>query len=713
MQYDKLIYGKNSTERIVSIEVEDDVALLFIEDEEGDVSTKEVSNKFWVLSNQPQGSAWTKLKGNLHFQYGRQCSTRQEFYKVRNQSKSSYDTFTITNDKESLMVKDGITYHKGMKPSEVSILSFDIETTGLVHDSTSKIVLISNTFRKNGKIIRKLFSYADYPTQGELLTTWCDWVREIDPSVICGHNIFSYDFKYMNYIAEQEDIELILGRNDSPLKIEGYDSKFRIDGSRDQIYNKMKIYGREIIDTYFLAVKYDVGRKYESYGLKNIIKQEGLEVKNRQFYDAATIKDNYTNPIEFEKIKAYAIFDADDSLALYDLMIPPFFYLSQTVPKSFQAMIESATGSQINSVMIRAYLQDAHSIPKASAEMQYEGAISFGNSGLFKNVFKVDVASLYPSIILEYEVYDERKDPNAYFLKLIQTFTERRLEHKKLAKTDKYYDDLQNAEKIFINSGYGFLGSVGLAFNSPANAGFITKTGREILQKSIQWAEWKKFKIVNADTDSISFCKPDMSSFSKDEEVSLLAELNDLYPERIKFEHDGIFEALLVVKAKNYVLVQDGKYKYKGSALKATGKEPALVEFIKKVIESLIKERSDLLSIYNTYVQEIDNITDIKRWGSKKSITAKVLNGTRTNESNIRNAIQGTDLREGDKGYFYFKEDGSLDLIQNFNGDYSKDKFYKKLFDTIGIFDTLIDVSIFKNYKLKRNKKELVEILNK
>ena len=110
------------------------------------------------------------------------------------------------------------------------------------------------------------------------------------------------------------------------------------------------------------------------------------------------------------------------------------------------------------------------------------------------NCLKWDVASLYPSIILECEVYDEEKDPNGNFLKIMKTLTEERLKNKKLAKTSKYHDDLQSSQKIVANSGYGFLGAEGLNFNSPRAAEFITNTGREILQTAIEWATGEKYK---------------------------------------------------------------------------------------------------------------------------------------------------------------------------------------------------------------------------
>lgn len=494
---DQLLYGKNQTNKIVSVEVNDDKAVIFIEDN-GSIQEMEVSNKYWILSNSRINDSWIRMKGDLHYKWGKQFANRQDYLKARMFLKRN-DIFSIYDPKESLMVKDGLTYFKGLSPNEVSILSFDLETTTLdPKDENAKILLISLTYRNHhGVLTKKLFGYDDYTSQSEMINAFCASVRELNPSIIVGHNILGFDFQYLKGIAEKENTALLLGRNDSEVTFDKYESQFRKESNQFIKYHKVHIYGREVVDTLFLSIKHDIAtRKYSSYGLKNIIKQEGLEKQNRTFYDASQIRFNYTDKKEWQKIKDYCRDDSDDALALYDLMIRPFFYMTQSIPKSFQSVIESASGSQLNSMMVRSYLQEAHSIPKAHSQEVFEGAISFGNPGIYTNVFKIDISSLYPSIILQYEVYDSDKDPKANFLALVSKFTETRLKYKRLYKetNDPKYDALQGAFKILINSAYGFMGAPGLAFNSPKCAAFVTEKGREILRTSIKWATGKEYE---------------------------------------------------------------------------------------------------------------------------------------------------------------------------------------------------------------------------
>jgi DNA polymerase I len=714
LKYDRLIYGKNDLEHIVCVEPKNDKTYIFIEKPNGERETKIVPNRYWILAPFNIGGKFSKMEGDLHFKWGKQYTDWDTFVEERRKF-YPMGIYSIFNPKEAFLVKDGYTYYKGSKPTEVSVLSFDIETTGLTHDETSEVLLISNTYRNStGEVIKKLFAYDNYNNTGEMIDDWCNWVRDIDPSIILGHNIFSYDLPYLAYVSQRYGTSVRLGRNESPMVISNNESKFRVDGTRDLHYHKITIWGRELIDTMFLSYRYDVGKKYDTYGLKNIIRQEGLEKESRVFYDASQIRFNYTNIVEWEKIKEYCKDDADDSLALFDLMIPSYFYMTQSVPKNFQNMFESATGGQINNILVRAYLQDRQSLPSASAAENYEGAISLGNPGIYRNAYKVDVASLYPSIMIQYEVCDKEKDPKEYFKQLVSIFTEKRLYHKALAKKDKYHDDMQASYKILINSMYGFMGTAGLLFNSPKNAAFVTEMGREILTKAIDWSDRNNYSLVNCDTDSVSICRKDQQFIDEKERQIILDGINSEFPEKIKWEDDGFYPTFIVVKAKNYVLWDGKKLKFKGSALKATTKEKGLQEFIKKVIDVILENpkeediHKNCTGLYESYVKEIMNISDITRWASKKTITDKVLKNERTNESKVRDALEGSDYVEGDKVFIYFKEDGTLNLVENFNNDHDKKKLLKKLYKTSETFETILPVKdIFTNYALVKNYKIL------
>ncbi len=488
-----LIYGRDKTERIVAIEADDDQLEIFTQSPTGEIVSSFHDNVYWVLTDKKLDSKWIELNGNLHYRYARTFRTRSEYFKCKQFLRSrNIDNYSVGDAKEAIMLRNGYTYFKGMEVKDVSVLSFDLETTGIAHDEDSKILLISCTFRNsNGEITKTLFCYDEWVTPGEMLKGFNKFVQFHNPSIILGHNILSFDLPYMKYIADKENVKLNLGRNGSEIVFDRYESKFRKDGSQSYSYNKAHIYGRNIIDTLFLSIKYDATeRKFESYGLKQIIKQLGLEKKDRVYYDVSKIRNNYQIPEEWEKIKAYCVDDSDDGLMLFDKFAPPFFYMTNCIPRSFQAVVESATGSQINSIMVRSYLQEKHSIPRGEEKQEYQGAISFAVPGVYRNLFKIDFSALYPSIIRQYKIFDKDKDPLGNFLKIVEYFASERQVHKKLYEETKnlYHDGMQAAFKIVANSCYGFLGTGGLNFNSNRKAAEITRIGRELLDKAIIWA---------------------------------------------------------------------------------------------------------------------------------------------------------------------------------------------------------------------------------
>lgn len=220
------------------------------------------------------------------------------------------------------------------------------------------------------------------------------------------------------------------------------------------------------------------------------------------------------------------------------------------------------------------------------------------------------------------------------------------------------------------------------------------------------------FQIANTDTDSISFCKQTGESFSKEELNSLISELNDISPEYMLWENDGYYEKVIILRAKNYILYDGKKIIIKGSGLKSSTIEPILKQMLNEFIDGLIFDKNNLLDIYHKYVKMVSNIEDIKPWSKKMTLSATTYKSERKNETNIIDAIAFTEYREGDRVYLFPKSDGTLCLAERFEKDYDKDKYYEKIFKTALRFNSVMDMSQFTNFKLKRSKVKLLEIIS-
>lgn len=498
-----IVFGKDTTENIVSVEnIPKTGKLRIYTEKDGKVAYTERDSLFWLITNELLSDNQYELEGDQHYKYIAYFKTQAERDKIARQLKSQgYDFYRCFNQKEQTLLFNGMTYFKGLTPADVSVLSFDIETNSLRYDSGfSKVLIVSNTFRRGKTIIKKSFCLDDYKgNEKQMLLDWCAWVREMDPSIMLGHNILAFDIPYLDSRAYDLGIRLKLGRDGSQITFDKWTTKKRKDASQNIEFYDAHIFGREIVDSMFVCITYDFKREFPSYGLKPVIKHLGLEKKDRVFVEAKNIGRYYEQHMsgqhcpEWLLAKQYAADDSDDALKLYDEMIDSYFYFNQNVSKSFQQIINSATGSQVNNVMVRAYLQQGHSVAKASLRERFQGAISFGIAGIYKKCLKVDVRSLYPSLILQYNIYCAAKDPQKIFLQLIEFFTNERLKNKALFEEtgDPYYEALSDSGKIFINSGYGFLGATGLNYNFPEGAALVTAKGREVLSLATQWATQK------------------------------------------------------------------------------------------------------------------------------------------------------------------------------------------------------------------------------
>jgi len=219
------------------------------------------------------------------------------------------------------------------------------------------------------------------------------------------------------------------------------------------------------------------------------------------------------------------------------------------------------------------------------------------------------------------------------------------------------------------------------------------------------------FTLVNADTDSVSICKSDMSFITPEERAAALIELNSILPSDIQFADDGYFETFGVIAAKNYILWDGKKLKVKGASIKATNKETYLKDFINATVQVLIIPNltieeigPKIVELYNNTAKECLNTTDITRFCFKKSYTERVMKGEGTAELKARLALKHEiGVQQGDKFRMFYLPNTNLCLDKNFKGEYCKKTLLKKLYATAKIFDEILPIELFINYSLLTN----------
>ena len=68
MSYDKLMYGKDETKHVVSVDIKNNKAHIFTEND-GVVEEHIRDMKYWIVSNTMHGEDWNLLNGYNYYNY--------------------------------------------------------------------------------------------------------------------------------------------------------------------------------------------------------------------------------------------------------------------------------------------------------------------------------------------------------------------------------------------------------------------------------------------------------------------------------------------------------------------------------------------------------------------------------------------------------------------------------------------------------------------
>src|SRR5437763_8014182 len=140
-------------------------------------------------------------------------------------------------------------------------------------------------------------------------------------------------------------------------------------------------------------------------------------------------------------------------------------------------------------------------------------------TGIARNVWHCDVASLYPSVMLQFDCFPA-SDQLHIFRDLLTELRTFRLDAKRqMQLVDKaknrqswhHLHALQNTFKILINSFYGYLCFAQGHIADFDAAARVTQIGRDLLQKMIAWLNDRGAQVIEVDTDGIYFVTPSSS----------------------------------------------------------------------------------------------------------------------------------------------------------------------------------------------------------
>lgn len=640
----ELLYGRSDEERIVGVAPADDgFVWVYSRTPEDEVTSRKDRVSYLIWTN-PDGAAAARretgrpaqmleLAGGNYYNRLLVYDDRRQFSAARKflHEDETLNYYTVSNPADSYLHQSGNTFFKGMKASDVLRMQVDIETfrlDGFAQAEHDPIIIIAMSDNRGW---RKVLYWRDEPVKGfdkdpyrhfyseaDMLAELVRWVHRKDPDVIEGHNILSYDLPYIAERMKQQDVNFGIGRDGRAPFTYPAEKKF---AERDLTYTNFLISGRSVVDTMFLAYDWDVfKRELENFRLKDVAQHIGVAAEGRVYVEGDQIAQTWVDkPGDLLK---YALDDVVETGGLSDHFIGSTFALTQMVPLTFQRVHLAGKAATIQALFVREYLRRRHSLPLPEAGMQEHGGYTdIFQIGLFNRVWYADVASLYPSIMLNYDVRPET-DELQIFQTLLRSLTDLRFVFKremlaaeKDSAKEAELEAKQAAIKVIINSYYGMLGAGHKAlFSQISEADRVAFTGQGLLKLMIEFIQDAGGDIIEVDTDGVLFIAPEDKEFETDG-PAFCSMISEMMPKGIEVDFDGAYARMFSVAKKNYALLDTkGKVKVKGGALKSRGLEPIYRDFITDLIVQIVKgDASGLRDIYRRYVAEIIDGTEPAR----------------------------------------------------------------------------------------------------
>jgi len=683
---DPLLMGADPTEGLVAVEHEEraegDSMVLFWRKGNDRVKTEEPFSPFIWLAREDlfEGLAGDgilePLAGDAPFRWRVRFQTWKACQKAKsalarstgaNAGNPQAPYYLLSDPVQQYLAQSGRTLFKGMRFANLRRMQVDIECL------TSSGFEFCNADREGDRIIvialgdssgwHEVLSGAERDEKS-LLERFVACVRERDPDVIEGHNIFNFDLPYLSARARHWGVKLALGRNGAVP--ETRPSRLTI-GERTVSYTRCEIFGRHVVDTYFLVQSYDIThRVLESYSLKNVARHFGIAPADRVYIEGHEIGSEFQR--DPGKVLRYARHDIEETEALSRLLSQSAFVQAQLIPLSYQNITVRGNATKIDALMLREYVRQNQSIPLPDKGRPFAGGYTdlFMN-GVVRTVHHCDVRSLYPSLMLSRRI-GPRHDALGVFPRLLEQLRRFRLEardQEKSAQSDlerSHFSALQATFKILINSFYGYLGFDQVRFSDFDAAERVAAEGREILRHMIRWLEQAGARPVEIDTDGVYYVPPEddteahRTAFRKAFAASL--------PAGIEIEFDGEYTAMFSYKMKNYALLtKQGEIIIKGAALKSRGLEPFQRKFLKDMIRLKLEGRdAELPALKARYEEEISG----RKWpvtllaktetlqDAPATYAAKIVEKGRGRNAAYELALKsGRDYRAGDQLSYY------------------------------------------------------------
>ncbi len=520
MEFEKntLLFGADPTPRIVAIELgETGTVRVYRREPDGStVADVEPFHPFaWADSDVVDlGIETEKLQSDLKYGWLVTVDNWKELIALRNGLKNAgRDFFAFTDPVQHYLTATGRTLFKDLPFEELKRMQLEVLSVAGGgdpgrDDHLMGIALSDNTGWEE-LIVVDPNNVED--SERAALKRLTSLVKKHDPDVIEGHDLFRVHLPQLVARAKKLKTKLDWGRSDGFLR--SRPSRLQI-AEKTIDYPKFTVGGRHFVDTFLLAQFYDVGMRSLA-GFERTDVARHFDLCESEEISALTGKELQRaymgNSKEFRR---RALCGVRETRALSDLLSPSYFIQAQIFPYNYQDVIVRGNATRINALFLREYFRQRHSIPELPMVRGFEGGYTdIFFTGVARSVWHCDIASLYPSVMLQFDCFPAT-DQLQIFRHLLTDLRTFRLEAKAKMRAEKdptkqhHLQALQNTFKILLNSFYGYLGFAQGHFAAFDAAARVTQIGRDLLKKMIEWLNAHGARVIEVDTDGIYFVPP-------------------------------------------------------------------------------------------------------------------------------------------------------------------------------------------------------------
>src|ERR1051326_7981018 len=404
MEFEKKtqLFGADPTPRIVAVELGESgtVRVHRRETDGSSVIDVEPFHPFvWADSDVVDlGIETEKLRGALKYGWLTTVDSWKELIALRNGLKNAgRDFFAFTDPVQHYLTATGRTLFKDLAFVELKRVQLEVLAT----DEHIMSVAVSDNIGWQEFVIVDQNSREE--SERNALRRLTALIKERDPDVIEGHDLFRVHLPLLVARAKKLKTKLDWGRSGGFLR--SRPSRLQI-AEKTIDYPKFTIDGRHFVDTFLLAQFYDVGMRTLA-GFERADVARHFELCDNEELSALTGKElERAYQSDPEAFKRRALCGVRETGALSNLLSASNFIQAQIFPYNYQDVIVRANATRINALFLREYFRQRHSIPELPIPVAFEGGYTdIFFTGVAHNVWHCDIASLYPSVMLQFDCF--------------------------------------------------------------------------------------------------------------------------------------------------------------------------------------------------------------------------------------------------------------------------------------------------------------------